>query len=234
MVCFLFPILLAAFSSYQQPASRAHNQAPESITSQQPALFQFPTFKEGVVIFRNSSKRTARLNYNFLHGKLQFIDEHTDTLLLTNKYLIRRVLIDDKEFIIGAGDEDHDLETVGVYSLVRIAKLAKWVPKAYSTSASSQQFKSSVSSPIPSSLLITNQAGEFQWQNTTLPFEGQLKTTFYFIDRNENRHPASQKAIEKLYPRLRAEVRAYTKIHRVNYSDLGAIQELLAQLDATS
>ncbi|MBD2754835.1 hypothetical protein [Spirosoma validum] len=234
MNVFFLPLLITALNNHPQPVNQhALTFTPKSakMNNPQPWLFQFNSFQEGQVIFRNGSSRKALINYSFLHGKLQFIDEHRDTLLLTNKYLVSRVVINNHEFVPGMNDNDDDLEIVGVYAKLKVAKLTKLVPSVNPSVASTQQFKVDPSAPTPSSLFVSNKANEFQWQNTTSPTDRQLKTTYYFIDTNDIVHPASLKSIHKLYQKQLGDVRTYSKTHRVDYTDVTQLTGFLTYLE---
>lgn len=235
MNVFVLPLLIAALYNNHRLVTRHDlffSSESGKLVNGQPYVFQFYRFKTGLVIFRNHSIRKALMNYNFLHGKLQFIDEHKDTLLLTNKYQISRVVIDEREFIPGRNDKDDDMEIVSVHANVKLARLTKLVSSSNSSSASVQQFKADSSSVIPSSLFISNKTGEFQWQNTALPSANQLKTTYYFIDKNGKVHSASLKSIHKLYQKQSAAVRSYSKTHKVNYTDVTHVANFLNYLEA--
>lgn len=106
------------------------------------------------------------MNYHLGYGKIQFINGHGDTLLLMNKYLIDRVSISGREFILAPKDEDNDLEIVTAFSQGRIGMITKYVENTNSTSASSRKYLDNPSSPIPTSLYISNANSEFQWKNT--------------------------------------------------------------------
>lgn len=206
-------------------------QSPK-VVSQGLSIFQFDTFKKGIVIFRNQSSRQVLINYNFMHGQLQFINEHADTLLFTNKYLIDKVIIDNREFVLGTTDQDNDLEIVNVYSTIRLAKLNKLTERGNLRSSSAQQFKSNSSSSIPNSLFITNQTSEFQWQNTALSPDWELKTSYYLIDANRRIYVSSQKSIHRLYQRQWSAVQTYNRTHPMDYSNQDNVMGLLSHLEA--
>jgi hypothetical protein len=226
MINYLMSLLLLGSSNYSAPTN-----VPKSVYSSEYA-FRFENFKEGVIHFRNKTFRRVPMNYHLGHGKIQFIDGHGDTLLLTNKYLIDRVLINGREFILASKDDDNDLEIVSAFSQGRIGMLTKYIESTNSTSASSQKYWDNPSSSVPSSLYISNANSEFQWQNTVLPLTDRLKITYHFIDTNGIISPVSQKTLSKLYAKKSKDLKRYLRSTSVDYTSLSDIQSVVSYLDA--
>ena len=66
-------------------------------------IFQYPDFKQGVVIFRDGTSAPGKLNYNRLVAELQFIDPKGDTLSLANEKNILIALIGKDTFYYNEG-----------------------------------------------------------------------------------------------------------------------------------
>ena len=228
----LYCFLLITTLFYGSSSGKRNESVYEPVAvSQSQSIFEFNTFKKATVVFRNKASSHVLMNYNLLHGQLQFINENADTLLLTNKYLIDQIIIENRVFVLGATEQDNDLEIICEYARAGLAKLNKLVLGGNASSGSAQQFRAS-SSSIPSSLFITNQTGEFQWQNTTLSPDGHLKSIFYLLDANRRAYPMSQKSLHRLYPRQWSVLRTYVKTHTINYSNQEDMLRLLAYLEA--
>jgi hypothetical protein len=226
MINFLTSLLLVGSLNYHAPTN-----LPKSADSLA-HVFRFESFKESVIHFRNRTFRKVLMNYHLGQGKIQFIDGHGDTLLLTNKYLIDRILIGGREFIPAHKDADSDLEIVAAFSQGRIAKITRYIENTNSTSASSQKYSDNASSSMPTSLYISNANSEFQWQNTVLPLNDRLKITYHFVDSNGIISPISRKTLSRLYAKQIKDLKRYLSSTTVDYSNLHEIQNVVSYLDA--
>ena len=193
MVNILMSLLL--FGSLKYPAPTNVLKSVDSVFH----AFRFENFRESVIYFRNRTSRKVLVNYHSGYGKLQFINGHGDTLLLTNKYLIDRILVSGCEFILAPKDEDNDLEIVSAFSQGRIGMITKYVDNTNPASTSSPKFLDNPSSSIPTSLYISNANSEFHWQTTVLPLKSRFKTTYHVVDSNGIIAPVSKKNLFKLY-----------------------------------
>lgn len=226
MMNFLITLLL--LGSLKYPAPTKVLKSVDSLVH----AFRFEDFKESVIYFRNKTSRKVLANYHLGHGKIQFINGRGDTLLLTNKYLIDRVLVSGREFILAPKDEDNDLEIVSAFSRGRIGMITKYVENTKYTSTSSQKYLDNPTSSIPTSLYISNANSEFQWQNTVLPVKSRLKTTYHFIESNGIISPVSQKNLFRLYAKKNKDLKRYLKSTSIDYSNLRDIQSIVSYLDA--
>ncbi|MCF0075681.1 hypothetical protein LZD49_34740 [Dyadobacter sp. CY261] len=226
MINVLMSLLL--FGSLKYPAP---TNVPESVDSVFHA-FRFENFRESVIYFRNKTSRKVLVNYHLGFGKLQFINGHGDTLLLTNKYLIDRIIVSGCEFILAPKDEDNDLEIVSAFSQGRIGMITKYVDNTNPASTSSQKYLDNPSSSIPTSLYISNANSEFHWQNTVLPLKRRLKTTYHFVDSNGIISLVSQKSLFKLYAKKNKDIKRYLRSTAIDFSNLLDIQRVVSYLDA--
>jgi hypothetical protein len=60
--------------------------------------YRYPQFKEGTVSFYNNAPATAKLNYNFQLGEVQFLSPTRDTLSLANEQSIKQIQIGNDVF----------------------------------------------------------------------------------------------------------------------------------------
>jgi hypothetical protein len=203
-----------------RPGATVDQTAPSSI-------YQYDNFREGIVTFRNGSRQRARLNYNRMLAKLMFIDERNDTLLLTNKLLIRYVLIDNRQYLPGQRDEDNDLEVLASYPDMKLARTTKAVVGGNGDNASTQQFKSDSTSTVPNALLLVNQGPDFQWQNNASAHVARQKSLLYIIDTNERVYRASYRNLTRLLRGKKAAIDRYLNENTVNFDDPQQLKALV-------
>ena len=69
--------------------------------------YRYPQFKNGTVSFFNASPATAKLNYNFQLGEVQFLNLTGDTLSLANEQTIKQIQIGDNIFYYDVAYKKH-------------------------------------------------------------------------------------------------------------------------------
>lgn len=191
------------------------------------SVYQYANFREGIVTFRNGSRQRARLNYNRMLAKLVFIDERNDTLLLTNKILIRHVLIDDRQYLPGQRDEDDDLEVLATYPDMKLARITKAVVGGTGDNASTQQFKTDSTSTVPNALLLVSQGPDFQWQNNASAHVARQKSLLYVVDTNERVYRASYRSLTRLLRGRKSAIDRYLNGNTVNFDDPQQLKTLV-------
>lgn len=189
----------------------------------QPTGYLFPQFVQGTVYFRNGTKRTAKLNYHFRHGGVQFVDAQADTLLVTGKHLIDHVEMGGRKFFLTDTYSDMELITS---EAVRLAVRMQPQPAGNGLSHSGQHFSASAGNAA-SGLLISNQGGNFQWENNASGQAWTLKSTYFLVDRNRVAHRASRRAFMTVFARGKREVGRYLREHRVDFANADDLQQLL-------
>jgi hypothetical protein len=188
-------------------------------------IYQFNAFKEGKVYFRNGKHTRAKLNYNYLHGAVEFINTTKDTLLLTNKEFVDHIEIGENIFY--SQQKNGELEVVGTFNKVLLAKKNHLVIKGNAKNMSDQKLTASNESAIPSSLLINNQSCEFQWQNNTSKPEYKFKTTYYLIDQNRVFHLANRSGFARIYSREQRILSDYIKKNGIDFHNEEQLKQLL-------
>jgi hypothetical protein len=188
-------------------------------------IYQFDEFKEGKVYFKNGKHTSAKLNYNYLHGEVEFLHTNKDTLLLTNKEFVDHIEIGESVFY--SQQKNGELEVIGNFNKVLLVKKSHWVVKGNSKNMSDRKLTASNESAIPSSLLISNQSGEFQWQNNTSKPEYQFKTTYYLIDQNRIFHLANRSGFARIYSRAQQTLSDYLKKNEIDFRNEEQLKQLL-------
>jgi hypothetical protein len=224
MKTLLFLLLFTA-SANDLIAQNIFSVSNEGLPASSQGIYQFDAFKDGKVFFKNGKHTRAKLNYNYMHGEVEFISPDRDTLLLTNKAFVDHIVIGESVFY--CQPKNGEMEVVGHFNKVLLAKKKHLVIKGNSKNMSDRKLTASDESTIPSSLLISNQSGEFQWQNNTSKPEYQYKTTYYLIDQNGNFHAAKRAGFAKVYFKKQHALNNYLKKNEVNFSQEEQLKELL-------
>lgn len=197
---------------------------PEGVVMTQ-AVYQFNAFKEGAVYFKNGKHSKAKLNYNYLHGAIEFIDGSKDTLVMTNKGRIDYITVEQSIFY--AQEDNGDMELVADFGNIMLVKKTHLVVKGNKTNASEQKYVANPESATPTALLISNQGGEFRWQNNTVNPDYKFKTEYYFIDRNHLFHIAKRANLLKVFAKNKTALSNYLKQNDINFNEETQLKKVL-------
>lgn len=186
--------------------------------------YLFPVFVKGTVCFRNGTKRVALLNYHRLGGQMQFLNPNADTLLFTGKYLIDYVEIGERRFLLT--EKYSDMELIGAPGRVLLAARMQPEPAGNNLSHSGQHFSASEGNAAHA-LMVSNNGGNFQWENNASGHRWQVKTSYFLIDQNRIVHPASRRAFMTVYARNRRQLARYLRENRIDFGHGEDLQRLL-------
>jgi len=187
--------------------------------------YQFADFGEGRVYFRDGKFTSAKLNYNYAQGAIEFISPAKDTLILTNKTRIDYIALNGTIFY--SQPDQGEFEFIERFGEVSLAKKTHLTLKGNKANNTEQRYTSNPESMIPTSLLITNQAGEFRWQNTVSKPNYKVKTDYYLIDQNHRLHPVKKSSLLKIYGKQRSSLSEYLRKVHVDFNDVAQLKELL-------
>ncbi len=222
-----FFLLALSFFLFVLPdfaSAEAENCCPGG-TAASKAVYQFNGFKDGTVYFKNGKHIKAKLNYNYLHGAIEFINVTKDTLVMTNKGRIDYIALEENIFYT---QEDHgDTELVASFDNILLTKKTYLVAKGNKANASEQKYMANPEAGTPTSLLISNQGGEFRWQNNTVKPDYKFKTAYYFIDRNHLFHVAKRANLLKVFDKNKSELADYLKQNDINFNDEEQLKKVL-------
>lgn len=66
-------------------------------------FYRFPSFSEGVAVFKHGGTTTAKFNYHLLNQEMQFIGLNGDTLALAEPFSIKYIAIDTSLYYYSEG-----------------------------------------------------------------------------------------------------------------------------------
>lgn len=173
-------------------------------------VYLYPSFKEGILEYKNGKKYKSNFNYNKVIGTIQFISEKGDTLAFDDETAVKNVFIGDHVFFFGPACMQ-ELVDAGKLKLVknerlRIADKQKVGGYGIANSTGSIESVDRINS-IDRKLLDVN-------ENLLLN-----KTTNYYIETESYKLvPASKKNFLSLFPSRENEIKEYIKNKQINFS----------------
>ncbi len=188
-------------------------------------LYQFDKFVYGKVYLRSNMVTTALMNYNYMYGAVQFIDLKGDTLLITNQHGIKYITIGDAIFY--PYETGGDVQWLADYGKLKLARKKYLTEKGSKASGSEQKYAAGFDALTPSTLLISNQDGEFQWQNNMANPSYKYKYTYFIMDQNGRLLVAGKSNFLKIFAKRKSELQNYFREHQLDFQNEQHLNQLL-------
>ena len=180
-------------------------------------IYKYPSFKPASVLFLNGGEGNALLNYNFLNGEMEFIDQNGDTLSLADERTIKNILIDKDTFYFDNGY----MQVISAYDTKKLAKkqLINLVDK-----------KNLGAFDFPVSAGTENYT---VYQNVKLKVKADVTMrleSFYFIGDRQKFYPVTKKNILKLYKKKESAITNFLNDQSIDFSNEDDLRKLFNYL----
>ena len=217
-------LMLTAQFSYSQTNERMYvNSGPDQWDNFLQAIYLYPSFKEGLVEFKNGQRFIRPMNYNRICGTIEFISEKNDTVMFVDESAVSHVDI--------GGD-------VFVFAPVCMRFLSSKKVKLYVYEKMKIGDKQKIGAfGIPSSGTGIETVDRIESNQRTYklnPNETVIlrKTTSYYIQTATSEIlPANKKNVLNLFANNQEPVKEYFKTHNVNFNKASDLLELVHFLD---
>lgn len=203
--------LLAITCGYSQE-SRLYRLRPDQdvrTTDWSDSIYRFPEFKNGRLTFVAGKSQERKFNYNLFTGKMDFIDDHGDTLTLNYSRELRLVTIGSHVFYFDP--------TEGYIEIILQMPLSLGVRKVFfaaiketvaddgygvvsHTTSSTRSFRGPVT------------AGVINVDNLY-----KKEAYYFFIDQRSNLYQANKVSLLRLFEDHKKEIKAYLKKNNVDF-----------------
>jgi hypothetical protein len=211
-------------SSFSQATQRIYvNSGEDQWDNFMLAIYLYPSFKDGMVEFKNGQRFTRPMNYNKIAGTIEFISEKNDTVAFADEAAVAHVNI--------GGD-------VFVFTPVCMRFLSSKKVKLYvyeKMKIGDKQKIGAFGIPNSGSAIETVDRIESNQRTYRLnPSETVIlkKTTSYYVQTAASEIlPANKKNILTLFSGNDEPVKEYFKSHNVNFNKESDLVELVNFLD---
>ena len=185
-------------------------------------LFQYPSFIDGSVIFRDGRTAKSRLNYNYFNEQIQFINGRGDTLALSEESTIKYVVIKKDTFCFSHGY----IQMIFQAEAVTLGKKVYF--KDFEQKKGAYGLSSGTSSAInASSAIVEHKAFSFNTdQELTL-----IKHTDYVVGNKNEFLIADKKNLAKLFPKHKKTIAQYLDHTTINFKQEEDLMKLSAFLE---
>lgn len=175
--------------------------------------YKYPNFIQSSIYFKKGEKALARVNYNYILGGIQYINEHKDTLLLDN--------VDDLNYIAIATD-----------TIFYDNGYLEWMASSPKNKLARKVSLSVIGAQTVGAYGSTNNTAKVEGIGTLYTTELDLnqdvkfkKTVSYFIRGAKGDFmPASKSNFEDLFPKV--EISDYVKENKLNLKKEGDVVDL--------
>lgn len=187
-------------------------------------MYEYSQFQQGVVSFKSGTRSLAKLNYNFVHEEILFINAQGDTLTIINPEEVKNVIIGANQFFyvpsrfvkLDTTIGEVQLATAGFFSTVSKKRIGAY---GTTTDGGSESY---------GSYIIPNNAKLELTPNvvTTVAYNKAL-----FIGNKFNQFvPVTKKNVFSFYPEKEAQLKKYLQVKEVNFSSREDIIALIAHM----
>jgi hypothetical protein len=186
------------------------------------AIYLYPHFVKGIVIFNTGKQIDVVMNYNLILGKIQFIRNAKDTLAVSNPQ-------DVKIFI--AGSDRYMFDDVYYRILIATPKILLACHEYTKTLEVRKETGYGLASPttaVDSYSFITaaDNSGLYKLRASAETIYS-ITTDYYFgTERNEFSF-ATQKNLLKMYPGKAEEIKKYIKENKLNFKKRPDLEKLV-------
>jgi hypothetical protein len=231
VVTFFF-LMFSAIISHAQDPVRIFIEAGQPIAEVlTPAKrYRYQEFKLGKVLFIDGTVAEAKLNYSYINGEIEFIDELSDTLAIADEQipLIKKILIDTTSFFFNKGNDNCFLEEVVAYPEAGKLLKKQWFVVTDKQKIGAYSMASSTTSIQAYSGIVSHNRRSVVSNlvsNENLALE--VRTDFFLANKFNEIMPASKKNLLKLYSSKRREINKYLDEHSVNFTQQSDLTLLL-------
>jgi hypothetical protein len=210
-------IVLGFSAGYSQDTRQIYKVNPgqyveEVLTAE--VRFLYPEFKAGTVLFRSGNFGASKMNYNFLHQELQFING-ADTLALDKGEDIRYVKIEKDTFYFQDKLWLRQLASTGIVRMAEVKFLS--FANSEKIGAFGQVNSGSSIDAIENMVTISNITKKLD-ANQVLSFA--MNQNYYFSDKYNNYIQANKKNLVNMFGNKCAGLGKFLESEKVNYHSL--------------
>ena len=200
-------------------------KAGEEISAVYKQAFKYPEFRDGKVLFSYGFPAGGKMNYNLVIGKIQFIDEKNDTLVIADESAIKYITIGIDTFYY---DRDNYVELLANYGEVKMGlqQRIKFLDE-----------KNIGAFGIPTSTQNIDNYNTLRANNTySLKVNKDLvyskESKYYFREGESNFLVANKKNILKEFSQKKTVIENYLREHEINYNNEEDLKRLFGYLAA--
>jgi hypothetical protein len=185
--------------------------------------YRYPQFKEGTVSFYNNAPATAKLNYNFQLGEVQFLSPTRDTLSLANEQTIKQIQIGNDIFYY---DVTHGyVERIADYPKAYLVVKAMFKVAAVEKMAA--MGKSSGSSSIKEVNVLSNGNSSVQKLASKGDIVFSKEKMYFLMDLNHRFYKTTKGGFSKLFPTHKKSIEAYFKSETLDLENEEHLKKIL-------
>jgi hypothetical protein len=187
------------------PGERVYDVIPKN------DMYKYPGFRQGIVLLKDGTYGSAKLNYNSLFAEMQFIDPKGDTLSLADENNIISIAVKKDTFYYDNGY----LELVAGYNKIKLARRRiidfsnrEKIGALDIANAGEIETYTTVTSRTYMKDLIAKEVLIFS-----------ERTIYYFGDRFNHFMVANKKNLLKMFSNQQRKVSDYLENNPVNFND---------------
>jgi len=183
-------------------------------------FYQFPVFSEGVAVFKNGGRTTARFNYHMLNEEVQFISANGDTLALADPFSIKYLTIDTNTFYYSEGYLEVIVNDESLKLARKVHLNTRWEKiGAYGQASPSGSIRT------PNKLILRNTGRDLSINQDIII---QKEYTYYWLDKYSTALKATKANLLKLLsPDKKRSIEDYLQKNKIDFKKESDLKKLL-------
>ena len=178
-------------------------------------IFMYPEFLKGLILYVDNTQSPATLNYNVFLGKMMFLGNRKDTLVITNAETVKWFILDLDTFVYQkeyyrylAGNDQFRLLSKRYTKLVDVKKEG-----AYGSSNSTGAVDSYSS-------LSTNNSSKLYQLRVNEETVFSIRTEYYFKNSTNEPVQATKGNLFKMFPDKTDQIKSYLKTESIRFNKM--------------
>lgn len=183
-------------------------------------FYRFPTFSQGVAVFKHGGTTTAKFNYHLLNEEMQFIAANGDTLALADPFSIKYIAVDSSLYYYSDGYVEIIEKSESLTLATRLRLDIKWEKiGAYGQPSPSGSIRT------PNRIILGNMVGANLTLNQDIII--QKDYTYFWLDKYGTVLKATKANLLKFLPSdTKGIVEDYVKKNNVDFRKESDLRKL--------
>lgn len=183
-------------------------------------FYRFPTFSQGVAVFKHGGTTTAKFNYHLLNEEMQFIAANGDTLALADPFSIKYIAVDSSLYYYSDGYVEIIEKSESLKLATRLRLDIKWEKiGAYGQPSPSGSIRT------PNRIILGNMVGANLTLNQDIII--QKDYTYFWLDKYGTVLKATKANLLKFLPSdTKGIVEDYVKKNNVDFRKESDLRKL--------
>ena len=218
-------LLFFYFQLCAQNSSQANVGSDENLKELAHNIFEYPSFVEGIIILKDSSKYVAKLNYNRILGKFLVIDRIGNTRPFADPDKIDKIIV--------RADTFYYSKNGFMQKLTHFVNINLYVNQTISYVEKPKGGDGSTPVIISNGSKLAYSFEESKSENISIEKNSVFRfiNEYFIADKSMTFYAAEKKNLYDRYPMFKDKLKSFMREHTVNFNNAAQMEKLLEYLN---